>query len=466
MKKTVFIALSSLTTTLAVQAQPYLFGVNLKGNGAITKYDLKANTLNAIYDLSESDGDAPYSGMVRGANGLFYGVTSYNGSNNYGTLFAFNPLTLQFSKLHDFNGIDGGQPVGSLTMGSNGKLYGLALAAGTGSIYSFDPATRLYRKLYVFNKNEGEGLYGSLTQAADGKLYGLTFSGGGSDPDAPGLGTLFVFDPNNHSFKKLLSFDGSNGANPFGSLVLGTNNKLYGTTHNGGVHDAGVLFSFDPQTAKYTKLYDFDGTNGANPYSNLLQASDGLLYGTTKEGGKRGAGTVFSFDPAQSAFKKLHEFEFIDGADPSGSLIEASNKMLYGTTEHGGKNNLGVLYEIDPKAQMVKAMQEYDGTNGRSPHYGALVEMKLQMASPVLSANKLTLSIAPNPSASYFNLSIEHNNNLPVELRVFDAGGKLIEVKKVNANTITQVGHRYAPGTYFATVTQGSEKATVELIKK
>lgn len=465
MKKTVFVALSFLIATFTLYSQPYLYGVNFKGNGVITKYDLKTNTLTAEYKLTEADGDGPYSSMIKGDDGLFYGVTSYSGSNNYGTLFSFNPLTQMFAKLHDFNGVDGGQPSGSLVRASNGKLYGLSLVGGTGNIYSFDLATHIFQKHYVFNKKDGEGLYGSLVQAADGKLYGLTFSGGHTDPDVPGFGTLFMFDPNSNSCKTLFTFDGNSGANPYGSLVLGKDNILYGTAHKGGSHGQGTIFSFNPNTAKYTKLYDFDGINGAMPYSNLMQASNGLLYGTTQHGGQ-GAGTVYSFDPAQLTFVKLHEFQVSDGAEPSGTLMEASDNLLYGTSEQGGKHNMGVLYLLDPKTQTVKTLQDYDGINGSFPHFGALVEVKPGLTAPVAAVSKLTLSTFPNPSASYFNLAIEHNNNHPVELRIFDASGKLVEVKKVNANTVLQIGHAYAPGTYFAEVSQGKEKTTLELVKK
>jgi hypothetical protein len=59
--------------------------------------------------------------------------------------------------------------------------------------------------------------------------------------------------------------------------------KLYGMTRRWKIM-SGVIFSFDPATSTYTKLKDFDDTNGANPYGDLVQASDGKLYGMTSEG--------------------------------------------------------------------------------------------------------------------------------------------------------------------------------------
>jgi uncharacterized repeat protein (TIGR03803 family) len=60
--------------------------------------------------------------------------------------------------------------------------------------------------------------------------------------------------------------------------------KLYGTTHDGGSNNVGVIFSFNPSSSTYTKVKDFGGEDGIYPYGSLIQASDGKLYGTTNEG--------------------------------------------------------------------------------------------------------------------------------------------------------------------------------------
>ena len=93
-----------------------------------------------------------------------------------------------------------------------------------------------------------------------------------------------------------------------------TDGKLYGMTSRGGSLGYGVIFSFDPSSATYTKLHDFDSTNGANPTGSLMQASDGKLYGLTRNGGptltnpdygRRGDyGVIFSYDPSIRHFYK------------------------------------------------------------------------------------------------------------------------------------------------------------------
>ena len=120
------------------------------------------------------------------------------------------------------------------------------------------------------------------------------------------------------------------GVHPSGSLVQASNGKLYGMTSSGDAANnyAGVIFSFDPSTSIYTKLIDFDGTNGRNPNGSLIQASDGKLYGMTNLGGSSGVGVIFSFDPSSSTYTKLKDFNNADGASPEGSLIQASDGNL------------------------------------------------------------------------------------------------------------------------------------------
>ena len=88
------------------------------------------------------------------------------------------------------------------------------------------------------------------------------------------------------------NFDGgSYGNGPVGGLTLAPNGKLYGTAEQGGANGVGVLFSIDPATNIYTKVYDFNGTNGIYPTGrSLTLASNGKLYGTTYQGGQREPG--------------------------------------------------------------------------------------------------------------------------------------------------------------------------------
>ena len=89
-----------------------------------------------------------------------------------------------------------------------------------------------------------------------------------------------------------------------------------------------------------------DGVDGANPHGGLIQASDGSLYGTTSSGGANGAGTIFKINQA-GAFATLHDFAGSDGASPVSSLIQGPDGALYGTTNAGGASGRGTIFKID-----------------------------------------------------------------------------------------------------------------------
>jgi uncharacterized repeat protein (TIGR03803 family) len=90
------------------------------------------------------------------------------------------------------------------------------------------------------------------------------------------------------------------GAYPSASLVEDSAHNLYGTTVNGGASDFGTVFEISPPGTAWTEtvLYSFTGgSDGANPYSDVIFDKAGNLYGTTFAGGSADFGTVFQLAP-------------------------------------------------------------------------------------------------------------------------------------------------------------------------
>src|SRR5580693_3683484 len=96
------------------------------------------------------------------------------------------------------------------------------------------------------------------------------------------------------AFIPLYSFTGGNdGDNPIAGLVQASDGNLYGTAYEGGTNGYGAVFRITASGA-LTPLWSFtDGHDGARPYTGLMQAGDGNLYGTTADGGTNGDGVVF-----------------------------------------------------------------------------------------------------------------------------------------------------------------------------
>ena len=74
-------------------------------------------------------------------------------------------------------------------------------------------------------------------------------------------------------------------------------------------------------------------------------------------------------------FHVLHEFQDgpFDGASPGGALVRDQAGNLYGTTGHGGLNQNGVVYKIDP-AGAESVLFSFDGTNGAGPFAGLVLD--------------------------------------------------------------------------------------------
>ncbi len=95
----------------------------------------------------------------------------------------------------------------------------------------------------------------------------------------------------------LVSFNTTNGAFPIAGLLADAAGNLFGTTNIGGTNNAGTVFEVVKTANGYastpTTLVSFDTTSGANPFAGLIADSTGNLFGTTNGGGVNSKGTVF-----------------------------------------------------------------------------------------------------------------------------------------------------------------------------
>jgi uncharacterized repeat protein (TIGR03803 family) len=170
-------------------------------------------------------------------------------------------------------------------------------------------------------------------------------------------------------FASLLSFDGTNGANPhYVYLIQGTDGNLYGTTYV-STGSGGTVFKITTKGV-LTTLYTFcpDGEpclDGAQPEAGLVLATDGNFYGTTLNGGTNNFGTVFQVIAA-GKLTTLHSFDSTDGAGPEVGLIQATNGELFGTTSVGGSSNVGTIFDITT-AGTLTSLLNFIGTNGDYP---------------------------------------------------------------------------------------------------
>jgi uncharacterized repeat protein (TIGR03803 family) len=326
--------------------------------------------------IGAGDGGQPKAGLVQGSDGNFYGTTSRGGTNSdifgsrLGTVFQLNingSLTT-LTTLHTFtNNPDGAEPAAGLVQGSlDGYLYGTTIQGGVainyGTVFRISPSGSSYAIPHSFTNNPdgGEPVAG-LVQGSDGNFYGTTESGGTN-----GGGTVFQLNTNG-SLTILHSFNTSVDGSPLAGLAQGADGNFYGTTYNAGAHSGGTVFRIGPG-GNYATVYSFNSNlgDGTAPFAGLVQGSDGNFYGTTKDGGSHGYGTVFRIS-ASGSFSNLYSFTAgSDGAEPVAGLMQGSDGNFYGTTGGGGPTDHGnvfkVIVPLNPPANQISALQ-IAGTN-------------------------------------------------------------------------------------------------------
>ena len=296
------------TAGLAQGVDGKFYGTTYSG-GAMsfgTVFNMTTNgTLTSLVSFAGTNGVYPKAGLVEANDGNYYGTTALGGTNYVGTVFKMT-TNGTLTTLVSFDP-QGGSPYAGLVQGVDGSLYGTTYGSST----VFKMTTNgTFRTLYPFTGgNDGGNPYAELVQGADGNLYGTTFFGGTN-----GYGTAYKLTTNG-TFTTLVSFGGTNGAYPQGRLAQASDGVLYGTTESGGAYTnpsgSGYGTAFKLTTnGTLTTLVSFGGTNGANPQGGLVQGADGNLYGTTVDGGASGEGTIFRLNitaPPPPSFLTVEE---------------------------------------------------------------------------------------------------------------------------------------------------------------
>ena len=287
----------------------------------------------------------PYSGLVQGSDGNIYGTTATGGTNGRGTVFKITPSGTE-SVLFSFPA-GSSDPYTGLVQGSDGNFYGTTGAGGTsddGTVFKITPSgTETVLHAFAKSGSDGETPYAGLIQGTDGNFYGTTYFGG-----ANGFGTVFKVTPSGTE-TVLYSFAGGNdGEHPYAGVIQGSDGNFYGTTYQGGTSGNGTVFKLTPSGTE-TILYNFSGgsSDGANPEAGVIQGSDGNFYGTTLQGGASGLGIVFELTPGGTE-TILHSFAGggSDGANPSANLVQGSDGNLYGSTGAGGTSGNGTFFKV------------------------------------------------------------------------------------------------------------------------
>lgn len=393
--------------------------------GILFEFDLSANTYTKKIDFDGvGNGSDPIGSLVQAANGKLYGVTSFGGNANGGVLFEYDIVSNTLEKIIDFGGENGSTPSGGLIQASNDKLYGLVRSGGAnnnGLLFEYDIETNSFAKKFDFDETfpVNSDPMGNLVQAFNGKLYGLRL-GFGLPPWQTTPGSL--------------------------------------------------LFEYDLTANKYEEKYVFDYREGPNfnVKSGLINASNGKLYGI-------GNGPYLEFAPGIFLNDVLFEYNisneqfqivrYFEGPEymPTGTqLIHASNGILYGVSSSGGTNNKGVLFEYKPATGSYGEKKSFNGSDGQSP-FGRLLELSVVSGISTVELTSNDIQLFPNPTKGLVFINCEKGGG---RLSVINSLGQTIAQQNISDNSTELNLSEFDEGVYYVRLQQNKGVAIMKVVKQ
>lgn len=312
------------------------------------------------FDPVSTGGFSPAGSLLQGGDGYWYGVTANgatatNGNFNLdGLLYRLREDGTDRTVVHQFLGPLGGEGSGpqgrllELSEGGQAWLYGATARGGTqnvGTLFRVRPDGTGFSTLVHFDAaTSGSGPLGSLTDGGDGYLYGVTATGGSG-----GAGTLFRVHHDGSGLAVVHSFSTAAGASPLAPVVVHAG-QVVGVTRLGGSANFGVIYRVGTGGSGFALLHQFTGTtsDGSKPETALLRAADGHFYAATTEGGANNRGLLFRLKPDLSDFEPVWHFDTAGGAvgKPFGPLAQGADGAIYGAGQTGGANGAGGIFRV------------------------------------------------------------------------------------------------------------------------
>jgi uncharacterized repeat protein (TIGR03803 family) len=250
--------------------------------------------------------------------------------------------------------------------------------------YAQAPASETILHNFGLPPLSGAHPYGGLIADNYGNLYGTTAQGG-----IYGAGVVFELDPKGRQTLLYAFTGGADGKTPNAGVIRDLEGNLYGTTTYGGSANSGVVYKIDTSRSQ-TVLHSFTGgADGGNPYATLAFDPEGNLYGTTTYGGTASLGVVFSMDRISGSEKVLYSFlGGADGAGPNAGVILDPAYNIYGTTTYGGAANSGVIYKLDGTNHETVLYSFTGGNDGRYPYAGVIRDANGNLYGAASSASQ------------------------------------------------------------------------------
>ena len=288
------------------------------------------------------------------ANGDLFGLMITGGANHFGTIVEFPAGGGPEVQLANFTSSVGASgPGGRLLVDATGNLFGTTLsggANGSGTVFEIQKIGGVYATTPTILASFGSGItpsgLGNLVEDAAGDLFGTTTS------------AVFEVEKTGASYAAPVSLVPFPVGTQIGTLTIDSNGDIFGTTIGGGANNDGTVFEIEKTPAGIyasmpTTLASFtaaDGQLSLNHPKTLIVDSKGDLFGTTDPSAQNSGGAVFEIVKTAGGYNPtptiVVNFSAATGTGPGANLVADANGDLFGTTQTGGANGSGTVFEI------------------------------------------------------------------------------------------------------------------------
>ncbi|MGV8041896.1 MAG: choice-of-anchor tandem repeat GloVer-containing protein [Thermoanaerobaculaceae bacterium] len=174
---------------------------------------------------------------------------------------------------------------------------------------------------------------------------------------------------------------GHDGHFPYYGRLVSDGVYLYGATAWGGRANGGLVYRLGLDGSGFHVLHEFVGKpNDGRLVFGGLSLSNGVLYGTTRQGGSQDAGSVFRIGTDGTGFSVLYSLSPTQsGRQPQGS-VAPDGSTLWGVTPYGGSGWGGTLFKLSVDGTGFEVVKAF----GNQPLHG-----KTPLAAPVISAGEV-----------------------------------------------------------------------------
>ena len=345
-------------------------------------------------------GNTPNSDLVIDSSGNVFGTTP-SGYNDNGTLFELQAGQSTPIVIHSFTGSEGASPVGGVVADAAGNIYGLTYQNGANNIGTLfelpHGSTTLIEVLSFDNSFEGGRPQAGLMIDSSGNLFGTTSQGG-----VNGRGTVFEYSTTTSTMSVVAPLSSSTEY-VGGDLIEDSAGNLFGTSEGGGDQGAGSVFEVVNGSHAVTVLASFAYSSSFfyEPNSRLALDSSGNLYGTSDYGGPDNDGGIFEVPVGASTYTIVSTFGSSSVANPSSGVIIESNGDLLGTSAYGGDNGYGAVYVLPHGSSTPQVLSSFDSsTTGSGSYDNSVYDEFPIMGGLTLASNGLMYGAAPGGGAS------------------------------------------------------------------